>query len=320
MRKRRICVLAGNGLTIDLIKHLALDIDPASPLKSFHSPDIDFSSFIHQLRSIEDELLPLSQNQSDFDAMNQFLNYGNWDNGSKESDLRKFLALSYSTLQLEIDKYKLFDWSWMKWMKKYRKDIVGFVSFNYDLILEKTFRFADPSRGYFRMGTNNERGGVPFFKPHGSIDFELPIGIGFGDEDSAWSSSLTGNQVLDENGNGYITSIPYDDVTQYRKQPDIIPPTQENYHEKMSWVQGLFKNYSDFTKYFDVNTFVIVGHSCADVDRKEINYFIRQLPRGCSFYIVNPSYESNLIKELVSFIESEGHKVKKLIKYGPPSL
>lgn len=319
-----MCILTGNGLTIDLIKHLNLDMDSSSPLKNFNNPEIDLSYFTDRLASINKELLPLSQELSDFDAMNQFLNYGNWNNiyiSKKESDLRRFLALAYSKLQVEIDKQNLLSWPWINWMRKFNKDIVGFVSFNYDVILEKSFRLANPNRGYFRVGTDNLVRGLPFFKPHGSIDFEIPGGlIDFGDESSAWSSSLARNQVLDSNGNGYITTVPYEDTSQFRKQPDIIPPTQENYHEDLGWVQGLFKTYSSFTKYFDVNTFVIVGHSYAEVDRYEIDFFISQLPRGCSFYIVNPSYKTDSIKQLRSFIVSKGHAVKEIKKFGPPTL
>lgn len=170
------------------------------------------------------------------------------------------------------------------------------------------------------MGTDQNPKGVPFFKPHGSIDFEIPQGlIHFEDESSAWNSSLSRNQVFDENGNGYITLTSYEDIDKFRKQPDLIPPTQENYHENLGWVRGLYKTYSNFTKYFKVNTFIIVGHSYAEVDRKEINFFINQLPRGCSFYIVNPSYETESVKQLKSFIESEGHTVKGTNKYEPPS-
>lgn len=153
MRKNRIVILAGNGITVDLIKYLNLDIDPSSPLQSFNSPNIDLTDFISRLESINKDLLPLTQSNSDFEAMNQFLDFGNWEynnNSKKESDLRRFLALSYSKLQLEIDKNSLLNWSWTKWMKKHRKNIVGFISFNYDVVLEKAFRQADPKRGYFR--------------------------------------------------------------------------------------------------------------------------------------------------------------------------
>lgn len=327
MSKKRICILAGNGLTIDLIKYLNLKVDTSSPLQGFKNSKIDMSYLISKLDSIPSELLPLTQNKTDFDAINQFLNYGNLDldnnptDSQKESDLRRFLALSYSKLQVEIDKHNLLNWSWIKWIKKHRKDIVGFVSFNYDLVLEKSFLLADPKRGYYQVGTDNQKVGVPFFKPHGSIDFDIPNFINIENENTAWNSVIRGNQVLDSNGKGYVKIVPYDDVNPERMQPDIIPPTQENYHLKnLKWVQDLFKDYSDFTKKFDVNTFVIVGHSYDKVDRSEINYFISQLPKGCKFYIVNPKYEEEPIKKLRAFIESEGHIVEGLKASEPPTL
>gem|GEM_PF-7102526 len=35
--------------------------------------------------------------------------------------------------------------------------------------------------------------------------------------------------------------VPYEKVNKFRMQPDIIPPTQKNYHEGLGWVKGLFK-------------------------------------------------------------------------------
>ncbi|MFC7320073.1 hypothetical protein [Halobacillus campisalis] len=326
MRKRRVCILAGNGLTIDLLNHLDLDIDTSSPLKSFGNPEIYLEPYLGNLSTIKDVLLPLSERQSDFDSMNEFLNYGEFDLSDKdfskrESDLRRFLALAYSKLQSRIDNANLVKWSWSQWMKKNRKDIVGVVSFNYDLVLEKSFRLASPNKGYFMVGTDNPVKGVPFFKPHGSINFEIPNNlIHFEDEQSAWGSVLGRNQVFDSYGNGYITTVPYEENTRVPKQPDIIPPTQENYHENLGWVQNLFKTYTDFTKHFQVNHFVIVGHSYSKVDRKEIDFFISQLQERCSFYIVNPSHESESINQLWSFIESKGHIVNEVKKFGPPTL
>ncbi|WP_117168582.1 hypothetical protein [Paraliobacillus sediminis] len=316
MRKRRLVILAGNGLSVDLIKYLHLELDTSAPLKSFHNPNIKFDPFINKLDSIKHKLMPLSHTQSDFDAMNEFLNYGHWKKHDQqnESDLRKFLALSYSTFQLEMDKYNLVQWPWTLWMQRYRKDIVGLISFNYDLILENAFRQAYPIRGYHRVGTQNEKGGVPFFKPHGSIDFELP------ESDTASSSTTNGNQIHDAKENRFVTTISYHDVEKFRIQPDLIPPTQKNYHIGRAWIQDLFESYSNCVQSSYVNTFVIVGHAFGLADRKEIHYFISELPKGCSFYIVNPSFNSEAIQELVSFIESNGHIVVVTRRYGPPRL
>ncbi|WP_117149017.1 MULTISPECIES: SIR2 family protein [Paraliobacillus] len=323
MRKRRMFILAGNGLSVDLIHYLQLKLDTSSPLKSFHNPNIKFDPFINKLDTIKNKLMPLSHNQSDFDAMNEFLDFGHWKkyDQQNESELRKFLALSYSTFQLEMDKYNLVQWPWTMWMKKYRKDIIGLISFNYDLILENAFRQAHPITGYHRVGTNNERGGIPLFKPHGSIDFEIAPDLRTAEDNtSTWSARMNGNQIHKSNRKGFVTTVSYHDVDDFRLQPDLIPPTQENYHKERAWIQDLFKSYSNCVQHFDVNTFVIVGHSFGNPDRKEIKYFISELPKGCSFYIVNPSYNSEAIQELIAFIESNGHIVRETREYGPPHL
>lgn len=319
----RICLLVGNGFSIDLIKNLKLDVDSSYPLRSFNSPNINFDEFINKLPLVKDELLPIIKDEvNDFTAISKYIEDGKLKGEeefiARECHLRRFLALAYSKLQVEVEKYNYSNWSWVKWLYKHRKNIVCLISFNYDLILEKAFRMANVKNTYRRVGVFNEKAGIPVIKPHGSIDFEIPDGlIGFGNEEDIWSSILSRNQYS-IGGQGVIKSVPYYEWFKPRLQPDIIPPSQINYHKELGWVQDCFKTYSNVAKNGGVDTFVIVGHSYAEVDRDEINDFISCLDRKSNFYIVNPDYESDGIQELIKYIETKGHQVVGIQKFGPP--
>src|SRR5690606_36665142 len=100
-------------------------------------------------------------------------------NSLQDCQVRRFLAISYSKLQQEIDKIDNFDWRWLNWFKEHNNQIVFAISFNYDLLLENTLK--DLNVLYFRTSTTEPNLGIPIFKPHGSIDFEL-YGVHIGPE------------------------------------------------------------------------------------------------------------------------------------------
>jgi len=316
----RICLLVGNGFSVDLVKSLDLNLNSSLPISSFGNNNITFDEFINKLPSIRDSLLPLVKEEEDqFAAISRFIEEGKALGEStferRECDLRRFLALAYSKFQLEIDKINYSNWEWTKWLYRNKKNLACAISFNYDLVLEKAIRLARINKGYKRIGVINEQGGIPIIKPHGSIDFEIPERfITFGSEEGVWDSMLARNDI------GYVEKVTYDNWSKARIQPDIIPPSQINYHRDITWVKDCFLSYPTITKTNGIDTFVIVGHSYSKVDQDEINEFIDNLDRKTEFYIVNPHYEEENIQKLISYIETCGHSVAELRKFGPPRI
>ncbi|WP_139691812.1 hypothetical protein [Sporolactobacillus terrae] len=92
----------GNGLTLDLVSPLG--IDTSSPLQHFGDRRISYGSFIDHLPAIKSELMTPSP-LTDFDAITNYVqkNKGNLD---KECQLRRFLSISYSQLQIDVDNFE----------------------------------------------------------------------------------------------------------------------------------------------------------------------------------------------------------------------
>ncbi|PGP33851.1 hypothetical protein, partial [Bacillus thuringiensis] len=267
-------------------------------------------------------LIPLSrQLNDDFEAIRIFLENKNCSQEFKERDyqLRRFLALSYSLFQLELDNNIWINWPWMKWLKKYKKNLSCVISFNYDILLEKSLKLVQHQNPYKRIGVIEENGinALPIIKPHGSIEFDLK---GFEVQgDAAWSMKFFNNQMI-FNGEPSITALPQEKWLMPRLQPDILPPTQENYNKlKLNWVKYCFEFYKQHNQRMPINHFVIVGHSYSECDREEINDFIDSLKPGCKFYIINRTYDDK-IEEMIDYIENRKHIVVTEPGTEPPEI
>ncbi|MGN4423435.1 hypothetical protein ACTFQN_06200 [Bacillus cereus group sp. MYBK30-1] len=323
-----VCLLIGNGFTIDFIRNerrnKKINLDSSKPLSNFGSERISYESFIDKLPLIRDHLIPLSKRLGDdFEAIRMFLEIEDSPDEFEERDyqLRRFLALSYSLLQLELENNIWENWPWLKWLKKYKKNLSCAISFNYDTLLEKYLKLVEYQNPYRRIGVLNEGliNSLPIIKPHGSIEFDLAENVIQMDEESAWNSRFSNNQTF-INGEAVVTALPQDKWISPRLQPDIIPPTQENYNRlKIDWVKYCFDFYEQHNQRFPINHFVIVGHSYSECDRKEINLFIDSLTPGCKFYIVNRTYDEK-IKELIDYIKERKHIVVTEPGTEPPKI
>lgn len=74
---KNICLLVGNGFTIDFLRSMNINsIDPSKPLSNFCCNDIDYSKFIDYIPDIIDAfiLAGLSYSSSDQPEVNNFIN------------------------------------------------------------------------------------------------------------------------------------------------------------------------------------------------------------------------------------------------------
>lgn len=293
---KKYCLLIGDGFTKDFV---GSSFDTSMPLHHFKNnaiPDY-YKFFFKHIKNIHNELISLiSQKKltNEFEAIELFSKI-NKDNTPKECQLRRYLALSYSSLQRELDKKTKLNWKWFNWLKSRSDHLLFAISFNYDLLLESTLQ--DARIDNFRVSTNEPSNGLPIFKPHGSIDFDIiqpeymnPLDqadIAF----SIWNNYFSLNSI-----NEVVQVIPTTHFLLPRLQADIIPPSQDNFQRHLEWVDKGFSEYSKIAN--QITDFVIIGHSYSLPDRKEINFFLENLNSNAVVHIVNPSDSIDLISKL----------------------
>lgn len=288
---KKFILLVGSGFTTDFTKQY--NLDPSKPLQCFENSDINYNKFINNLPAIKEELIPiLSYCCDDFDAIKVFFER-NQSILDKDCQLRRFLALSYSCFQTTAEKYNLPNWRWVKWLSRNHKHLHIAISFNYDLILEKSLKLSKIK--YYRIGTNEVPKGIPIIKPHGSLDFDLPDGGISISVENRWKITTSLNQV-----NGHVKVIPKSEWMLPRIEADIIPPSQHNYQLKLNWVVNGFNQYARIKYRNDIDAFVIVGHSYRQEDRPEIDFFLEKLKKTTKIFIIDPYPKEELIQKIKS--------------------
>jgi hypothetical protein len=287
MVMKKFGLLVGNGFTLDLVGPLGLH--SSFPLQNFNNRDINYNDFIEKLPAVKDELF--GQSVSDFDAIRNYISLNHHD-VNKDCQLRRFLALSYSSFQVIVDSYihQMMNWKWTRWLKENRKGLQLAISLNYDLVLENALRVANIS--YRRIGSNEPLGKVPILKPHGSIDFDVQGFVGGLSPDNIWTIHTRLNDA------GYVNVIPKSEWLLPRFEADIIPPSLHNIQRHLRWVDEMFKVYAMQAGRLD--SLIIIGSSYWDVDRPEIDYFLQRLNKKAKVYIMNQNPHPELIKTIQS--------------------
>lgn len=236
------------------------------------------------------------QLKNEFDAIELYSEIHK-DNIPKECRLRRYLALTYSSLQRELDKQSKLNWRWSRWINNNKNNIKFAISFNYDLLLESTFKVNNIN--YYRVGSNETELGIPVIKPHGSIDFDIqqPHFKTFS-EQLEISNRISSNYFSLNQVDGIIQAIPSTHWLLPRLQADIIPPSQFNYQRHLDWVDKGFLYFDSLAS--NVTDLVIIGHSYSTCDRDEIDHFLSQIPLTTKVQIINPNPPSDLISKIKS--------------------
>ncbi|MGC4379296.1 hypothetical protein WD019_20625 [Fictibacillus sp. Mic-4] len=281
-----VCLLIGNGFTLDFC--LPHGLHSSKPLRTFNTSEISYTAFLDKLPSIQQELYPFAKNTDDYDAIERFLQK-NRGNIEKECELRRFFALAYSLFQLTAENYNMKGWRWADWLQKNREKIICAVSFNYDCILERALSLANIP--FHRVGTTEPRRGIPILKPHGSIDFDVEVNGHSAEKRWGITKGLSDTDQLE--------IVPKTDWMKPRMEANIIPPSIYNIQLKLSWVNAMY-NIFDYvtTKRNDIDNFIMVGHSYAEMDRPEVNFFLERLNKGTNVYIINPNPNETLIEKV----------------------
>lgn len=294
-----ICMLIGNGFTIDFSEKIGLN--PSQPLSFFNHEKISYHKFLPKLPAIQHELFPMArQHDNDYTAIEKFMESPayNWD---RDCQLRRFLSLSYANLQIQLENHNIAQWHWTNWFRKNKADLSIVVSFNYDLLLEKSLAAAGVV--YYRTGSTEVENGVPIIKPHGSIDFDI---------ESTYPSSLRWKEVTALRDKGQVETVPKSEWQEPRFEADIIPPHKENYQRSLRWVKEGIETYKEHAS--DVDRLIIVGHSYNDADKREIDQYLKSLTAGTAVFVVDPQPNGALLKK----IEELGLKLEGTQASGVP--
>lgn len=291
----KFAVLVGNGFTTDFLSHHGGEFNSSKPLRNFNNELITYKPYVDFMPSIKRELANSTEN--DFLQIEDFVKINGRD-VQKFGHLRQFLALSYSELQFQVDKYTYENWKWFNWLNTNNNHLVCAISLNYDLILERVLKNTNTS--FFRSGTTENRNGIPILKPHGSIDFEAPnpeMIVNFVDitKDQLYKYRLQYLSTL-RNDFGFLQVLNDQDLLFPRFEADIIPPSMFNFQLNLRWVK---QQHIDFlTISSSIENFIIIGSSYWDVDRPEIDFYLENLPKNVTIYIGTKDPHPDLVRKL----------------------
>jgi len=299
-----IGLIIGNGLAYDLRIFSRPKLDEWNPGKPFsweYPPFIRFDppEYFPELMNYVKTIQSINPMIDDFSV---FETIGNDTNASKLScEARHFLALSYSHFQLIVDKLDIKSWTWYKWIERNKADLGIVISFNYDLIIERLLFEARVM--YYRMFVNSS-GGVPIFKPHGSIDFDV----------SASAINIKNNyplqNIVDLN-NCQLRALNKSERFKPRIEADIVLPNESTKYRDYQWVKP---GYNSLKLYANkLSECIFLGLSYNKFDIHELDEIIDCLNPRTNIIIANPKPDDEFIKKI--------HKKFSKIEFwnnGPP--
>lgn len=204
-------------------------------------------------------------------------------------EARHFLTIAFSHYSnVQIAKLRRCEeWSWYRWIKFHRNNIVCAFSLNYDLLLESVFD--ELSLQYYSLQVNHHGYGMPLVKPHGSVDFEIhPNSI-------SYKSTYPLTSFVDLN-NTPIVRLKSDGLIYPRSQPLCIVPNESNKYSKYQWVEPATQWFSSEIE--KCTHCVFIGISYFKCDRPEIDSILRSIPPNAEIVVANPHPSDEFMNKL----------------------
>ena len=311
-------LLCGNGLSIDFSRRFRSSLDPSSPL-TWPVPHPDAGLLVDALprfRAWRDK--SLASESSHFRAIATFTARSkgttgpfDWDEFDVHSELRHFLALAYAWYQRQLDKEEIRRWSWHTWIGHYRQSIVGALSLNYDLILERSlfwnripiFYPGTDGKPIFLRSALGLGIPIPLSKPHGSANFGSLMRlspVGYPLPTHTWA------------GNAPLRVLRDSELPKARDLADIVTPGEWNvFPQYLTWAQMMHRAFRQTLRVSD--TIVIVGFSFGEADREEFEMLFSAMSHDHQVIIADPSPSSSLL----GYLETRG--IKPIVWPGGPS-
>lgn len=190
-------------------------------------------------------------------------------------------------------------WGWATFFKNFctrKYDKITFITYNYDIWLERIFKALDIS---FCVNGFNEpvTSGIEIIKPHGSVSF-----VPKGDLSTTYSISYS----LDFEGVPIEQlELKYDKLTHYEKGA-IIPPAGDSSRLETTapWSHYLRNEAKRAAlEITDKDEIVLCGISYSHVDRRELDELLINLNQDSNFTFINPLPPRDLNAVLISIFE-----------------
>lgn len=198
------------------------------------------------------------------------------------------------------------DWGWIQFFKEIKRkkfDQVTFVTYNYDIWLEKILRTLNISFhicGLEKNEFNSTNSLVNIIKPHGSISF-IPKQMSIPSYSINYSldiedASLDAFNVQYENLN---------EVNEYVNRGAMIPPSGDSTRLRAdTWAKTLRTQAEEKAAQISEGENVILcGLSYGYVDRKEIDGILLSLNPNCNFTFINPNPPRDLNAVLMTIFK-----------------
>jgi hypothetical protein len=193
-----------------------------------------------------------------------------------QEEARHFLAIAFSAFQLASDAHAIDGWDWTELLKALGDSILVAVSFNYDLILERSLAAA--SVPFQRVGIQDEDGKLVIVKPHGSIDFET-VGI-------TMSTVYPMDKVAARNNTPLRALAPHE-LLEPRTEVDVIAPQESSWLSEFQWVRPGYEYFSAVAP--TLRRCIFVGLSYWPADRDEIDRLVGALHPSAEVIVANPA-------------------------------
>lgn len=307
MQKQRCSVrdtilLVGNGFSIDFAEHLGLTpSDLSFPFSmTVRCTEPEWDNVLDDMTELR-QYIESHQQQGAIggfelcrclcrDLQGQPFRFGDTLR-MVHAQMRQYVALAYSTIQLRFDQYSATGWRYTNALRSSGSALLGCISFNYDLVLERAL---DASRlGYHRpFICPCEQGFVLVFKPHGSIDFEAGPGTFFQPPETRFHNVSFLNEAIP------MRALAPDEYLRARIFSDIVLPSEPSPQARLYWVRSTYDRLRHVAH--RVHRLVIVGISYWDCDRQEIDAILDHMPDDCVFHLVNPHPPEDIILRLES--------------------
>jgi len=282
----KIFLIIGNGINIDLCKFLKItDMDPQSPFQ------IKVPWPLDKRKSLLKNLHTLNKSYNKHPKPEKYKFIYDFLANPHSSEykhiryqLRLYLSLAFSYVTQEIRKKWKKGWFWEKWFQKNSNNIIGIVTFNYDLILETTLNKI--SVEYYRIGSDevDESQGIPIFKPHGSCDFGIK-GMTFSDETILKAGNIEEVQYITK-GKGRVKIVSDSELLSPKNVFDLVLPGEFSQQiKKLAWVWQGYDTIKEIMH--KANYLIIIGSSYAECDRPEIDLLIKEFPTNRKISYIN---------------------------------
>jgi len=296
----RIGLIVGNGLPIDLRGFLSPSLevwDPQHPLDwQLWTPGKRDTHLLKSLpgfaKAIE-EIKQMEGGFSDFDIFDRILQRltrtpdPDFERALLEAEVRHFLAIAYSHFQLQVDSLDIEGWPWLTWIRGSKAELVGVVSFNYDLIIERALE--DAGLRFHRFGVRLEDTGIPILKPHGSIDFdveEIRMPVKYPLQNVALRNDFP------------LRRLDRIEFLQPRTEADIVLPNEYSPQANFQWIRPGYKWFQEIGS--SLTRCIFMGLSYWECDRPEIDFLLGTLRADTELIVANPDPPPaflNMVKE-----------------------